>query len=259
MVQDLTYVTSFYKIYGTEDETYLVNFIRFAEKGAPIILYLDNQCKAWGDRLAPYTNVQVLYDTQFDDLPVAKLFPKEQTTLPTSANPAKDTYEYMVLMNSKLEWMMRAAPLAKTTNIAWIDFGIVKILKNLDAAVSKLNNVQIPADKVLIPGCYDTPTFPLSMDNVHWRFCGGLIFGSKQTISRFYDLSTKRLTDLAAANPPKLSWEVNVWAYIERDTPDVFQWYKADHNDSIVNFPVPKKVMVILMIKNESAIIERCI
>jgi len=259
MAQDLTYVTSFYKIYGTEDETYLVNFIKFAEKGAPIVLYLDNQCKAWGDRLATYTNVQVLYDTQFDDLPVAKLFPKEQTTLPTSANPAKDTYEYMVLMNSKLEWMMRAAPRIKTTNIAWIDFGIVKILKNLDAASSKLNNVQIPADKVLIPGCYDTPTHALTLDNVHWRFCGGLIFGSKQTISRFHDLSTKKLTELAAANPPKLSWEVNIWAYIERASSDVFQWYKADHNDSIMNFPVPKKVMVILMIKNESAIIERCI
>ena len=191
MVQDLTFVTSFYKIYGTEDETYLVNFIRFAEKGAPIILYLDNQCKAWGERLSTYKNVQVLYDTQFDDLPVSKLFPKESTALPSSANSAKDTYEYMVLMNSKLEWMTRAAPLIKTTNVAWIDFGIVKILKNLDAAANKLDHVQIPADKVLIPGCYDTPTHSLTLDNVHWRFCGGLIFGSKQTISRFYELSNR--------------------------------------------------------------------
>jgi len=255
MAQDLTFVTAFYKIYETEDDSYLTNFIRFAEKGAPIILYLDTQHAAWSEKLKQFNNVRIVYDVQFSDLPVAKLFPKETTQLPASGKATKDTYEYLVLMNSKLEWMTRSFQYITTTNLAWIDFGIVKILKNVDAALKKLDHIQIPADKVLIPGCYINPNEPMSLDTVHWRFCGGLVFGTKPTIEKFYQLANERYTKMGT----KLTWEVNVWSLIERANLDFFQWYRADHNDAIMDFPVPKKVMVILMIKNESAIINRCI
>lgn len=259
MVEDLTFVTSFYKIYEQLDESFLDNFLKFAKKGAPIILYLDSQCSSWESQLTVYSNVKVIYDIQFNDLLVTKLFPKAETTLPTSGNPKKDTYEYLVLMNSKLEWMTHAIQHAQTKNLAWIDFGMLKIVKNFEAAWTKLTQVHVPLEKVLIPGCYNhtDPHEAISMDAVHWRFCGGLIFGTTETIQKFHGLSTKKLEEFSAAK--KLTWEVNIWSYIERQTLDFFQWYAADHNDSMFNFPIPKKVMVILMIKNESAIIKRCI
>ena len=259
MAQNLTFVTSFYKIYDQQEDTFLDNFIKFAKKGASIILYLDNQCKSWEPQLAQFSNVKILYDIQFNDLQVTKMYPKDQALLPKGGNPKKDTYEYLVLMNSKLEWMTHAQQHAKTTNLAWIDFGILKIVKNFDAAWTKLTMVDVPKDKVLIPGCYNhtDPHEPIGMDNVHWRFCGGLIFGSKDTIAKFHALSNAELAQKSESK--KLTWEVNIWSYIERKNVEFFEWYSADHNDSMFNFPVPKKVMVVLMIKNESAIIKRCI
>ena len=257
MAQDFTFVTAFYKLYETVDESYLDNFIKFAAKGPKIVLYLDSTVPSWGEKLKPYKNVQVRYDVQFNDLAVTKLFPKETTTLPSNATVKKDTYEYISLMNSKLELLTKSN--ATTPNLAWFDFGIIKIIKNLDAVWTKLQFLKVPEQKVLLAGCYNwtDPNRVVSLDTIHWRFCGGLIFANKANIDKFYQLSTKKLTELSVNK--KLSWEVNVWALIEQENLDFFQWYKADHDDSIFDFPIEKRVMVILMIKNESAIIKRCI
>ena len=258
MVDNLTFVTAYYKIYDDSDnENYVDYFIKLAEKGPKVILFLDPLYQAVAEKFEPFPNVTVINNVAFEDLAVAKLFPQD-CVMPTSRNEKKDTYKYLVLMNSKLEFIKLAAELITTTNVAWIDFGITKILKNVDVAWQKLTNIQIPADKVLIPGCTQKGT--VSYNNVHWRFCGGLVFGSVQNISKFQELAYAQLTKMQKESN-QLSWEVNVWAVLEQQQQavDFFQWYSADHNDRIMNFPLPKKIIVTVMIKNEERIIKRCI
>jgi Bacterial protein of unknown function (HtrL_YibB) len=260
MAQDVTFVTAFYTIYKEPDEAYLKNFIRFAEKGASVILYLDEKCKNWAAKLAAYPKVQIKHHLQFADLPVTKLYPKSETGLPSAVHHLKDTYEYLVVMNSKLDFLTDAFKQTSTEKLIWIDFGIGKIIKDMDAAWTKLQNVQIPNDKIMLAGCYGVydPNVEFNVyGTVHWRFCGGLIFGTRSTITKFNELNTKKLIELKPTN--KITWEVNIWAVLERENRDFFQWYRGDHDDSIMNFPLPKRVMVVLMIKNESAIIKRCI
>jgi hypothetical protein len=66
---------------------------------------------------------------------------------------------------------------------------------------------------------------------VVWRFCGSFFIGDRASILDFARRSAEVVPTL-----PHLTWEVNVWAHLETLgwTPT---WYKADHNDSILNLP----------------------
>jgi len=268
----VTYVSAFYKIYNKTDETYLENFCKFAEKGYNIVLFLDQAYCDWTIRLGQYPNLKVLMDLPFESLPLVSMFPKITTSLPEHRKHAKDTYEYIIMMNSKLELIKRAFPHISTKDVAWIDFGILKIIKNTDNFHTALAAVSVPDNKILIPGCHE-PSNTVSFHNVEWRFCGGIFFGTQQTLEKFHNINQQLLSVHAVQK--HLTWEVNIWALIEK-TPGgsgLFDWYKADHNDSIA--PQPKeiqlvtsnsdpaenerRVMVVLMIKNESKIIQRCI
>jgi len=257
MVDNLTFVTAYYKIYDDSDnENYVDYFFKFADKGAKIVLFLDPLYADVGPKFAAYPNVTVINNVPFEDLPVAKLYAPD-CNLPQSRNEKKDTYKYLVLMNSKLEFIKMAQSNVSTTNVAWIDFGITKILKSVDVAWQKLQNIQITENKILIPGC--TQKANVSKDNVHWRFCGGLVFGTLVNILKFQEFAYAKLVSNKAQDN-KLTWEVNVWAQMEQEgQEDFFQWYSADHNDRIFNFPLPKKIIVTVMIKNEERIIKRCI
>ena len=257
MVDNLTFVTAYYKVYEDSDnENYIDYFIKIAEKGVKIVLFLDPLYTTVAYRFKQYPNVKVIKDVDFEDLPVACRFASD-CELPAYRNEKKDTYKYIVLMNSKLDFIKMASPFITTPNVAWIDFGITKIIKKLDVAWTKVTNIIIPDDKILIPGC--TQKSAVSFDNVHWRFCGGLIFGTKENMMKFQKLALTKLKSIQETNN-KLTWEVNVWAMIEQESDaNLFQWYSADHNDRIFNFPLPKKIIATIMIKNEERIIKRCI
>lgn len=253
---DVTYVSAFYKIYDDIKDEYLDDYIKFVEKGYTCILFLDKDLESWATKLKIYSNITVVSDKNFNDLPLTVLFPKETTILAEYRNNTKDTYEYMILMNSKLHFINDALSIAKTDKLAWIDFGINKILKHSDDAFNRLQFVQLNDKQILIPGCYEDCR-PVNINSVHWRFCGGLFFGTKNAIIKFIELSNKVLLSLKG----RLTWEVNVWALVEQENPALFKWYKADHNDSIVSFPITgeRKIILTIMIKNEERIIMRCI
>lgn len=254
-MEPTTYVTAFYTLYteprgyDEPDDKYLEYFETFLKFGYTTILFYDPSHKRWLETLKQYKNLTIVDTVTFDDLKLNK--PKE---LPATRNEKKDTFEYLVLMNSKTEFVQRASEIASTDNLAWIDFGITKLLRDPVTAYNRLKHVRIPENKVLIPGCIERR--PVGLDNINWRFCGSLFFCNKTTIAQFHSLVTKILT-----HQQKNTWEVNMWALTEQANPDLFQWYKGDHNDSIFSFPVPgnKKVMLTLMIKNEERIIKRCI
>lgn len=257
MASDVTYVSAFYNIYDALKHEYLEYFTKFLEQGFPTILFLDISLTEWANRLSSYSNLTIVQNKTFADLPLVTQFPESTTKLPENRNPTKDTYGYLILMNSKIQFVYDAIPLAQTNNLAWLDFGMMKLIKHPKIMYSKLQNVTVTEDKVLMPGC--TPQNKVNFNNVHWRFCGSLFFGNKTTIDKFYTLNQAYMQTLQAQKV--LTWEVNVWALIEHDNPTLYKWYKGDHNDEIVNFPIHgnRRVIVTIMIKNEERIIKRCI
>lgn len=240
----LTLVTAYYKCYQERDNhEYVDHFLKIARKGFPIILFLDPvyASEPFVEKLTDLRNVRVITDVPFESLPVAQLY-QPNLVIPHYVNTPKDTANFFILMNSKVDFLTRAFPFVDKANtlFAWIDFGIAKILRNVDAACEKLTEIAknpqlIPFGKIVLPGCTQREqTVRMDYDHlITWRFCGGLLFGHRDTIQTFRDACFNHLTQLV----PQISWEVNVWALVENNPQytDMFQWYPADHNDSMFN------------------------
>jgi len=86
-----------------------------------------------------------------------------------------------------------------------------------------------------LPGCWENASSVFS--NVIWRFCGSFFIGDKKSV---LDFASRVLGILPTL--PNLVWEVNTWSHLEKNgwTPT---WYKADHNDSILNIPTTSGIV----------------
>jgi hypothetical protein len=166
--------------------------------------------------------------------------------LPAYRNMSHDTRNFLILMNSKVELVKRAmdSEMHPSTHFAWIDFGIGYTFRTLASSFTQLQQLAmttLPTPCMLVPGCWDKQITSLSQ--VNWRFCGGFFVGDRGSIDEFHKIHSQEFPKL-----PHLSWEVNVWAYLESIgwSPT---WYKADHDDSMIWTPyttgivrVPSKV-----------------
>lgn len=158
-----------------------------------------------------------------------------------------DTRNFLILLNAKSELMCRAiqSHMHHCTHYAWIDIGICHMFRTPLTTLRNLQqvaNTEFPASCLYIPGCWEKQSY-VSLSSVNWRFCGPFFLGDKQSL-----LDMKDRHDRCFPSLSNLTWEVNVWAHMEQQgwTPT---WYKADHDDSILNVPytsgivrVPSKV-----------------
>ncbi len=159
--------------------------------------------------------------------------------LPATRNAQKDTAEFMALMNTKVEMVWAAAPYfpAGTTRVAWIDAGILKIVKNPTrgrAAFAAHSGAVWPARSVAIPGCWPT-VGPPSSDAICWRFCGGFFVIPVDLVEPFYKATTTVLEKWLRAG--HLAWEVNIWAALEWEETAWFTWWGSDHNETMLEVP----------------------
>lgn len=144
-------------------------------------------------------------------------------------NPNKNTKDFHIIMNSKTEFMNRALELTKDEQLAWVDFGIGHIISD-ENSFKKLDNIADLGEGIAIPGCWAQKTNIVNYPA--WRFCGGFFAGDRWSIKKMHDLSTVVLKETL----PQVTWEVNIWSIMESKYNFKFNWYAADHNDSIFNF-----------------------
>jgi len=238
-MEDITFVTAYYKTYDDGDAHLIDNFNHFFSKWseASVVLFLDPVYAHLIAKFAPVPNIKIINTVAFGNLSVAKLFAPDCNNMPGN--------KLLVLMNSKLEFIKLAQ--ISTRNAAWIDFGMSLTNVNDDW----MQKLHVPQSKILLPGCIRKS--PVPKDSCHPRFRGGFVCGTLQNMLAFHDYAFAHLSETKVLN-----WEVNVWAELEH-LGNFFQWYYAHDDASMFNFPPPIKVMLILMIKNEERIIKRCI
>lgn len=151
--------------------------------------------------------------------------------IPEYRNPTKDSRNYLILINSKLELVDRVvrSGLYSSTHYAWIDSGICHVLQTPIETIQSLQSIPLRKQCLYNPGCAGH-TFQ-GFDSVCWRFCGGFFLGDGDSLKKVYSIFAQEFPRL-----PKLSWEVNVWAYLETKGV-IFDWFSADHNDSMFRVP----------------------
>ena len=217
---------------------YLYLFYDLGISGIPILLFTDPSLVSKFKIFPPC--VQVI-GVPLETFELYQIGMSYQGALPAHRNPAKDTKEFLSLMNTKVEFLLRASEVCEDDTLLWIDFGILKIVKNKETFMEMLRRVnQTSFDRIQIPGCWAYGS-AFTVDSVHWRFCGGLVVFPRKCIQPFFAHTKHVLTDFCTLPMYKLSWETNVWYVTEFcAAKDMIQWYLADHNDSILmNIPMP--------------------
>lgn len=240
----LTYVTAFLHIYKGEKPVLgrtLTDRLAYAlpllHSKIPLVLFISPCYLEAVQALCPSSSQIQFQICELADTETYRLLEPFQTNIPVHRNHEKDTFEFLALMNAKAEFVSKVAeqnPFG-TAHFAWVDFSIFHVLKNPLVSQKRLEQLcsSTLAQSLVIPGCWDTRP-GVSKDNVHWRFCGGFYMGTQAAVKQFYEFHKVYLPKAFEG----CTWEVNYWAVIERAEPTFpIGWYKADHNDSILEVP----------------------
>lgn len=167
-------------------------------------------------------------------------------------NPNKDTLDYMFVQCHKTEWVkmatvllscfdVPAAAASAATEYMWIDFGIYHMFhENAQLFYEVMANLRIPGpnNKIRAASCWSPQMYELYSDSVYekitWLFAGSVFGGSAENIVRFADLTkAKCLTVIQERN--HLMWEVNIWALVYKDVPELFDLYTCGHDSTILD------------------------
>jgi glycosyltransferase involved in cell wall biosynthesis len=259
---DIVYVTAIYNVqnYRSNDSIF-TDFAPFLKSNFSIVLFTDEV--SIPNEIAKHPSLTIIHVPRSE---IKSFQFSEDTVLPSQRNPEKDNLPFLSLMNAKTEFIKRAAEKFPAEAYVWFDAGILKISRHHDRFVERMGkfyeSYKMYPNKIIIPGCINREkiNFSQMFSFPIWRFCGGLFIVPYSCAENFYDLHREQLEICKSLD--SLTWEVNLFAAIERDHPELFQWYAADHNDTIVSVPVPKKekrVILLSMIKNENKIIKRLI
>lgn len=254
MPSSVSFVSCYIRIYeknfefsGRTDDWRMSNFLEVAKTGIPLIVYVCSSTRSLVEDAcssASLTNVCVI-EVNLNDLCVYNALCDPSLSLPGILTETKDTREYMALMNTKIEFIKDAIERNphNTTHFSWLDFSVRYILKNLADTFIELKSVLsiLPEEGLFIPGCYEKENYD-EENLIHnycsfivWRYCGTFFIGDKESLLRFYDISVKWLP-VFVEETKYTTWEVNVWSWFESNPAIGWKpnWYKADHNDSMI-------------------------
>lgn len=267
-------VTAFFRLpdHRVSEGELFRRFDQLASGDVPIILFLDAKLAQLG--FAPqHSNVRV-FPLDLEVLRPFIIEDENPRSLPDSCGP-NDTRDSLCFGNSKIDFMELATRVdEKSSHFAWIDFDVMKIVRDSRAFLKDLRLLNPPTPCVLAPGPRNQDK--IGVDVLSQFFHGDFLLCDRTSISEL-SAAHRELFDSA----PKLTWEVNIWAEINRQRVVFFDWYRTDHDDSIIDISrsvsapardesrdVEQKyrddkqgprVCLTMIVKNEAAIIDRCL
>ena len=242
-----TFVTSFINLENVEESAMSWRFEKFEDivkTGINLCVYYDSMSENRIKEIAcENPNVKMMNRFSIEDLISYKSCSEiGNLEMPLTDNANKDTKEYMMMMNSKIEFIHETIKINPfgTKYFAWIDFSISKVFSTTRyvSVLSGLNNIKCDTKILAIPGCKENPVRndDEMLHSINWRFCGGFFFGDSESLEEFYSLYVDYFPKFMEKYR-KMVWEVNFWAWLECNTSWSPKWYLADHNDSIIEIP----------------------
>ena len=250
MSNNITFVTAIYDIYNEKDfderktkENRIARFEELASTGIQISLFCCNKYnELLKETLNKYNNVKLLEVIDLNNTIISKLCQEYEIKnniklqLPSTRHPIKDSREYMILMNSKIEFVKKAIDInIWNSNIFfWIDFSISYLFNNKNQCFNKLLQLSTFEfnNNIYIPGCWQQINNDF-INNINWRFAGSFFFGSKEKLISFYNLSIN-LFPIFLKIYNKLIWEINYWYWLEIYYQFKPNWYLVNHDDSLI-------------------------
>jgi hypothetical protein len=173
-------------------------------------------------------------------LPLPMGLPSE-AALPLTRHSQKDTHAYLALQNAKSEFLLHVKQQSppEIQTFIWIDAGIRKVLQSPERLLPRLRalgNAVYPTDAIRLPG----PGWGLTADanrltaSIWWRFCGGVVIVPTGLVERFAEECRWGIQQLWTTTG-RVTWEVNVWTYLEACGRLPVVLVPGDHNDTILD------------------------
>lgn len=249
-----TFVTAFMTIYEIPYQNKDIHwrfkhFIKLCETGISLAVFCSRDCEDYfkTEILTKYSNVVLIEAQDLSETWTYKTYKKVANEniieLPNTRCIEKDTVEYLILMNTKTEYVSRVIKVNpfNSTHFAWVDFNIFHIFVGREPYATYLfetiSKRKMAKRYLTLPGCWGKPYVrDESLTNdICWRFCGGFFIGSADRMLDFQQEYENHFETFLRERK-KLVWEVNFWAYLELHHGLSVVWYAGDHNESILKF-----------------------
>ena len=229
-------------------DTRIKLFKHIANSGVAICLYVSSIYENIGKEFEnEYKNVKLMQITNLEDTETYKIINKTNPKLPTNITDYHDTLNFLILMNSKSEFVYNASLLNpfNTSHFSWIDFSIFHMINNIEHVTYQLHlfgNSTLKSPMMLFPSCWSLEQSKQYIYNittyVFWRFCGSFFIGDKLSIQNMHNLMITNLPNFIKHKGTNfIAWEVNIWAWLEINYDWKLDTYIADHNNTILDIP----------------------
>ena len=261
---NITFVTAFMNIYQTpfqnkDVELRFRHFKKIAETGIQLAVFCSPDCSEYMNELIrEFPNIKIIEYMNLQDSWTYKLCHEveaklgEPLALPNTRNIEKDTREYIILMNTKTEYLKMAIEknVWSSTHFAWIDFNIYHIFQGVEREQYVFEFLKSMSQRTMhpyfltLPGCWGKNNVreEFLMNDICWRFCGDFFIGSADRVLEFHKCYLDYFADFLLSKK-KLIWEVNFWAYLELHHGLSVIWYPGDHNERILEISVKNMSM----------------
>lgn len=245
-----TFVTCFYDLERKEERSVksefyidmglkMINMFKNDSDNINFIMYIDQSIyDKYNQRFLTFKNLKIKV-INFEELIISKILDKielNKIKMPknSSMNLSKDTYNFFKLMISKTYFLDDSIKNTDYTHYTWIDFGILKIIKeeeyddfyNSMLKISKYNGYKIkfPTCKNWIDwySIKDNRKDYLDLDsfsdhpiknNPSWLFLGGILSGSRDALLIFSENVNNFILEKMIKHQ-YIIWEVNIWSYV---------------------------------------------
>ena len=218
-------------------------FEYLAKSNVPIHLFIDVCSAPFVIHLLDHSNIYIEIVDNIKNTWTYRVCESYTNKLPRVRLVEKDTFEYLTLMNTKSEFVDRAARanIFNTPQFAWIDFNIFHVIKNNDLSIANLKKIaqcRLAKDiNILFPGCWSAGTKCDELwKAINWRFCGTFHIGTREGVIDMQERIKYNLANMLYLQDG-LTWEVNIWAHLEHTTNWKPSWYASNHNDKLFEIP----------------------
>lgn len=241
-----TFVTAYFELNASQTDVYFHHFKQLVSLGFPILLFLDSKLEYRKHELEEQ-NVRIEI-MDWNDFPINQFRITHNIeaplTRPHQLSEVKDTELYMTLMNTKPYFLLKASHICTFETYVWIDFGILKLISDLEHVRSNFTKLK-QYSTIVIPGGFHNKgilTDEQLMKSTCWRFLGGIVICPQLCVQSFFESTFHELTQLVLKG--KITWELNIWANVESKYPGLIQYFSADCNYKMFGLYDQKIILV---------------
>ncbi len=154
-------------------------------------------------------------------------------------NHNKDTVEYIILNNSKFEFIEKSIEMNpfQSTHFIWIDFGINHVAKNTDEIHNWILNIPDKIKQLCINPFLEDGNYKDIFRFIYHHTAGGLFSGSSENLLRYSELFKNKTEQIYSENWFQL--DEAVMTIVQRENPELFDLYYGDYQGIICNYRKP--------------------